>query len=510
MIQRIKFLAITGLFWMCFFTLFRFIFLLYQWNIADNYPALELFKAFLSGSGRHDLSITGYILMVSGLIITVTFFLPGKKLRRTFSVFFFVFGFLFLLILVPNLELYRNWGFHIQATIFEYLKTPKEAMASTVARIYLLQLFIFITTLILMIWGLKKLIIPQLDNIQPIKPFWIPVLLFITASMIIPIRGGFGLAPMNVGFVYFSNHAFVNHVAVNPVWSFGYSLKKINKNKVTFHYMEDEKMQTVINHLKSPYSPERLQVINTEKPNVLILILESFTSKATGLIPQGAKATPHLDSLAKNGIYFSNFYGIGDRSKIGIVGVLSGYPSLPCRSVISYARKVEKLPSICKRFKENGYNSAFYYGGNIQFANMNSYMKTMGFEKLVTDIKKAKEPFFKTYFTLSSHEPFKVPTHDIEGNSEDQRFLNSIYYTDRCLGNFIEQLKNTDKWNNTVVIIVADHGTRYILNSQPTEFIKYQIPMIWTGGAITEKGLKIDKFGCQPDIANTLMNLCLF
>ncbi len=536
MLQRIKFLGATALFWILFFMVFRLLFLVYQWNIANVYSFVELAKAFLSGS-RHDLSLAGYIVMLSGLIISVTFFLPGRKLRIPFMMLFSVTVGLFLLILVPNLELYRNWGFHVDASVLDYLKTPKEAMASTVAGIYLLLAFIFIVSLVISIWGLKKFVISKLNKVEPIplkliQLTKVPILLLITASMIIPIRGGFGLAPMNVGFVYFSNHAFVNHLAVNPVWNFGYSLTQIKKSRVTFHYMDTDKMYAVIDSLKVPYSPNRLKVTNIQKPNVLIFILESFTIKATGLIPSGAKFTPNLDSFAKDGVFFSNFYGVGDRSKVGIVGVLSGYPPLPRRRIISYTDKVEKLPSICRKFNENGYQSAFYYGGDIRFANMNSYIKIMGFDKIITqndfpseqqntkwgvhdehvlnyllkDIKTTQEPFFKTCFTLSSHEPFDVPIKKVKGNSEDQRFLNSVYYTDKCLGNFMNAFKKTDKWNNTIVIIVADHGIRYLQKSLPTDFIKYQIPMIWTGGAITSKGLIVDKFGCQSDIANTLVN----
>ncbi len=529
--QRLFFLFRTALFWMSFFTISRLLFLTYQHDIAGAYEASELLKAFISGL-KHDASLTGYILMLTGLVLSFTFFLSGRKLKTFFKVLFALIGLLFLLISVPNLELYRNWGYHIDATVLSYLKTPKEAMASTTLGVYILQIAIFIIFFLITFWGIKRLIISALDRVEPMKLIGLPVLLFVTATSFLPMRGGVGVSTMNVGFVYFSKHAFVNHLAVNPIWSFAYSLKKINKNKVVFQYMDDADMNTVVDSLKAPYSEGRLQVIKGQQPNVVILILESFTIKATGLIAEGGNATPVLDSLAKNGLYFSNFYAIGDRSKIGIVGVLSGYPSLPKRSVISYASKVEKLPSICKKFSQKGYSSAFYYGGDIRFANMNLYAKAMGFDKLVSednfpsdlkgakwgvpdeylfdyllkDIQKSERPFFKTCFTLSSHEPFDVPIKHFKGDSEDERFLNSVYYTDKCLGSFIQGLKKTDKWDNTLLVIVADHGTRYLGNSQPTDFIKYQIPMIWTGGAIEKTGLQVDKIGCQADIANTLLN----
>jgi phosphoglycerol transferase MdoB-like AlkP superfamily enzyme len=529
--SRLYFLLSAGLFWLGFFFVFRFIFALYQWDITQEYPFGELAKAFLSGS-RHDASLMGYVLMLTGLIVSATFFLPGNKLKKVFTIMYTIIAVLFASLLVPNLELYRNWGFHIDSTVLEYLKTPKEAAASTTTGVYLLVGFIFLGVIILSNFIIRKLVVPKLDKIEPIKWKWIPALLFVTAAMIIPVRGGFGIVPMNVGFVYFSNYTFANHLAVNPVWNFSYSMKKRDRDEVVFKYMDENKLQTTIKGLKTSEG-ESQKVISSERPNVIMIMLESFTSKATGLIEGGKQATPNLDKYAKEGIYFSNFYSIGDRSKIGIVGLLSGYPSLPRRSVIAYSRKVGNLPSLCGKFNDLGYKSAFYYGGDIRFANMNLYINTTGFGDLITvdnfdselneskwgvhdqyvfdyvleDIKKEKDPFFKVFFTLSSHEPFDVPMDKvIKGDSEDSRFLNSIYYTDKCLGDFIEKLKKTEKWDNTVVVLVADHGTRYINKSQPSDFDKYHIPMVWIGGAVSAENMVVDKIGCQPDMSKTLLN----
>lgn len=529
--SRLYFLLSAGLFWLGFFFVFRFIFALYQWDITQEYPFAELAKAFLSGS-RHDASLMGYVLMLTGLIVSGTFFMQGEKLKKVFTIIYTIIAVLFASLLVPNLELYRNWGFHIDSTVLEYLKTPKEAAASTTTSVYLLVGFIFLAVTILSNYIIRKLVVPKLDKVEPIQWKWIPALLFVTAAMIIPVRGGFGIVPMNVGFVYFSNYTFVNHLAVNPVWNFSYSMKKRDRDEVVFKYMDENKLQATIKGLRTEEG-ESAKVISSERPNVIMIMLESFTSKATGLIEGGKQATPNLDKYAKEGVYFSNFYSIGDRSKIGIVGLLSGYPSLPRRSVIAYSRKVGNLPSLCGKFNDLGYKSAFYYGGDIRFANMNLYINTTGFGDLITvdnfdselnvskwgvhdqyvfdhvleDIKKEKDPFFKVFFTLSSHEPFDVPMDKvIKGDSEDSRFLNSIYYTDKCLGDFIEKLKKTDKWDNTVVVLVADHGTRYINKSQPSDFEKYHIPMVWIGGAVSAKNMVVDKIGCQPDMSKTLLN----
>ncbi len=530
--NRLFYLLSAGLFWVAFFFLFRFIFILYQWDLLEGESFFEIAKAFISGA-RHDLSLMGYILLLSGLILTLTFWLPAKKLRGLFTVIYSVVGLIFIMILIPNLELYRNWGFHLDATVLSYLKTPKEAMASTTLATHLILWVLFILIATVSYYFLRRFVIRKLNQIEPINYKWIPVLLFITASMIIPIRGGFGIAPMNVGFVYFSQSTFANHVAVNPVWNFSYSLKKIGKDDKQFIFMKDNQLNSILSELKMQPDTTRQQVVKTKKPNVVVVMLESFTSKAIGSLGGYQGATPNFDALTKEGILFSNFYAIGDRSKIGIVGLLSGYPSLPQRSVIAYTKKTQSIPSLCKRFTAQNYSSAFYYGGDIRFANMNSYFMNTGFERLVTmfdfsedlynskwgvhdenlfdylltDIKKETKPFFKVFFTLSSHEPFDVPMETaIKGNSEDERFLNSVYYTDKCLGNFIADFKKTEAWENTILILVADHGTRYIDKSLPSDFIKYQIPMLWLGGALNQKGIVIDKIGCQPDMANTLLS----
>ena len=530
--NRLFYLLSAGLFWLAFFFVFRLLFVLYQWDLLEGQSFFEIAKAFVSGA-RHDLSLMGYILLLSGLILTVTFWLPAKKLKGLFTVIYSVVGLIFIMILIPNLELYRNWGFHLDATVLSYLKTPKEAMASTTLSTHLLLFVLFILTSTASYICLRKFVIVKLEKIKPINYKWIPVLLFITAGMIIPIRGGFGIAPMNVGFVYFSQSTFANHAAVNPVWNFSYSLKKIGKDGKQFKFLKEDQLKSTIAGLKCNPNSDRLQVIKAKKPNVVVVMLESFTSKAIGSLGGYQGATPNFDELTKEGVLFSNFYAIGDRSKIGIVGLLSGYPSLPQRSVISYTKKTQSIPSLCRKFTKQNYSSAFYYGGDIRFANINSYLMNTGFDRLVTmfdfsedlynskwgvhdeyvferllkDIKSETKPFFKVYFTLSSHEPFDVPMEKvIKGNSEDERFLNSVNYTDKCLGKFIADFKKTEAWENTILILVADHGTRYIDKSVPSDFIKYQIPMLWLGGALNQKNLVVDKFGCQPDMANTLLS----
>jgi phosphoglycerol transferase MdoB-like AlkP superfamily enzyme len=107
--------------------------------------------------------------------------------------------------------------------------------------------------------------------------------------------------------------------------------------------------------------------------------------------------------------------------------------------------------------------------------------------------------------TLSSHEPFEIPIPDIfEGDDEQTKFMNAMYYADQSLGNFIDSAKQQSWWNNTLVIIVADHGHRIPETGKKVD--EFKIPMLWLGGALAKPGLEVPQITSQIDISSTLLN----
>jgi phosphoglycerol transferase MdoB-like AlkP superfamily enzyme len=213
--------------------------------------------------------------------------------------------------------------------------------------------------------------------------------------------------------------------------------------------------------------------------------------------------------------------------------ILNGYPAQPAQSIIKEPKKSQSLPSIVKILIENGYNSSFWYGGEINFANFNSFVIGSGFQNIISknnfdpvnynskwgvhdhvlfkaledSMKNIKEPFFNVVLTLSSHEPFDVPMEPVfEGKDDMTKYKNSVYYADKSLGSFLDWAKETSWWKNTLIIMVADHGARIsgdMLNYSQEVF---KIPMVWIGGALSKKGIRIEKLGSQVDIPITLFN----
>jgi phosphoglycerol transferase MdoB-like AlkP superfamily enzyme len=263
----------------------------------------------------------------------------------------------------------------------------------------------------------------------------------------------------------------------------------------------------------------------------MVIVLESFSGYLIGPLGGDSLVTPNINRYARDGILFSNFYASGTRTDKAIPAILDGYPAQPAQSIIKEPNKTQKLPSMVKLLIENGYQSAFWYGGEINFANFNSFVVGSGFRSIVTksnfnpadfnskwgvhdhvlfktledSMKNVKEPFLKVVLTLSSHEPFDVPMKTVfEGSDMMTKYKNSVYYADMSLGSFLDWAKKTDWWKNTLIVLVADHCAR--LNDMPNyEPNVFKIPMLWIGGAVEKKGLRIEKLGGQADIPQTIL-----
>ena len=205
---------------------------------------------------------------------------------------------------------------------------------------------------------------------------------------------------------------------------------------------------------------------------------------------------------------------------------LSGYPSFPTMSVMKMPSKSRSLPNIARTLQqERGYNTHYLYGGDINFTNMRSYLVSGGFSDLtwkddytkeeqtsakwgvrdditfqtLTELTKTmRQPFLIGYSTLSSHVPWDVPIHHF-----DDEVLNAFYYLDQCVGNFIQQLRQSDLWDNTLVIMLPDHGIVYADLDESNPLLNH-IPMLWVGGAVKQPR-RIEQVCNQTDLPATLL-----
>ena len=527
--QRLILLLSGFVAWTLFFILARALFLAYHANLTAELSIADIVLVFIHGI-RMDFSMAGYFSLLPGLIFGLFYFASGKSLWRFWFAYHAVVLFVASFIVVLDFELYKHWGFRLDATPIMYMG-KEAAQSGDIGKSILLIVFCLLLYS-LGLFLLYRYFKPRFERLQPSTWQTLPVLIFATALLIIPIRGSFGVAPMNTGFVYFHDrNVFANHAAVNVVWNFAYAVQKMNRLKYSDNYFDKAKTDQYFQQL-FPAPDSTAHLLRLQKPNVVIIMLESYSS---GLIePLGGEpgVTPNFNALIKEGILFDNFYSSGDRTDKGIVSVLNGYPSQPVTSMVKEPKKTQNLPYLNKVFKANGYHTEFTYGYNINYANFNSYLMhgefdhvthsadfpqelntskwgvhdQYVFQKFSEELDAVQQPFFKIMMTQSSHEPFDVPMETaIQGDDEIHRFMNSAFYTDKCFGEFIAKAKQSKWWDNTLIVVTADHGHIYPKNPGVSNPGKFKIPMLWLGGAIAKQDTVIHTVGGHPDIPNTIL-----
>lgn len=532
MAAKFKFLLLYFISWVIFFDLMRVVFLIYHFDKAKQLSFSTVMATFWYGL-RMDVSVAAYIIAPVCLFVLLSLFIHFFKRLTIYKVYTFIVLFFTATISLCDLELYTAWGFRIDATPLKFLSTPGEAFASVshLPLVFIFIVFVICYALFLFCFRyiLKKIFFQQQNRFKILTGV---LILLLMGSLVIPIRGGLQLAPLNQSSVYFSTNNFANHTAINATWNFLHSvLSKGNSGKNPYKYFEPNKAKQIVDSLYSGVdSTEQLINNDTDKPtNVIVLIWESFTEKAIHLSIEGKEVTPNFNRIKQQGVYFSNTYASGDRTNKGIPAILSGYPAMPNTTIIHSPNKSVKLRVLSQLFKEKGYQTPFFYGGEPEFANIKSYLLHGGFDpiigkkdfaqkdmnskwgahdgivmkRVIADLEKIKQPFFASWLTLSSHEPYETPV-PVVFNKDDNptKFLNSIHYTDQVVGEFIEQCSKEPWWNNTVLIIIGDHGHPFPETGNKAD--NFRTPMLWIGGALKKKGVVIDKVVSQLDIAATL------
>lgn len=513
---------------MAFMLVARTTFLLYNYEYTSTLDFSEIALAQFYGMAM-DLSMTGYIMVLQGLLLTMATLLKGRWIHYALLISSFFVLLILVFIVIVDIELYRHWGFRMNNTPLFYMGSG--AAGSVDAWVAFRVLLIGCVLYGIFVWFYFRWVGRHTTQLPPAVKKSSLILLVATASMFLCIRGSFTTATMNTGFVYFhTSKMYANHAAINVVWNFFKSLSSSSRVEYPEDFYDPTLTEQYMKELY-PTIDSTYHILASARPNVILIIVESFTASVLEVLGGVKGVTPRLNALSKEGILFDNFYASGDRTDKGLSSILSAYPAQPNSTIIKYPNKTQGLPSLNKKMKELGYRTSFIYGGDADFANFRSYITASGFDALTEDedfddevntsqwgvhdgfvgeralqeLDTAQTPFFKVWLTQSSHEPFDVPGKKLlPHTTEENRFLNSCRYTDSCLGAFIDRVKKRADWKNTLVILTADHGHRSPGNQVIQSKERFRIPLLLLGGVLTKDSI-IHTIGSQTDIANTLL-----
>ena len=525
--KRIAYISLYFFTVLLIFILQKPLFMLYNGSIEKGFGFADYMQVMIHGASL-DAATAGYLTAFPFLLVLISIWFRKFPLKKILYGYYILAAALISIIFVVDMALYTFWGFKLDVSVFLYIDSPKEALASVSVGFILLRVLAILLLIALNSWVLLK-ITPSVLTATRKRIAGTAGMLLLGGVLFIIIRGGVTESTSNIGQVYFSNEPFLNHSAVNPDFSLLSSMGKSQDFASEFNFFDEEKRAALFDGLYPTTDGDSIiQVLNTKRPNILIILMEGFGGAFVEPLGGLPDVTPHFNRLSKEGIFFTNCYANSFRTDRGTVCTFSGYLGLPTASVMKIPAKSRTLPAIAEGLSKAGYKTDFLYGGDINFTNMKSYLLSTGYQRLTanTDFSLAEQtsnawevndditfeylynqlrnrkeegPWHTAFLTLSSHEPFEVPYHRLE-----DKIPNAFAYTDECLGKFIDRLKQTPAWKDLLVICLPDHGFYYPREGSNAMPRFYHIPLLWLGGAVKQP-MQVDKIMNQTDLAATLL-----
>jgi phosphoglycerol transferase MdoB-like AlkP superfamily enzyme len=519
-----------------FVILFAFYRLLFLLVFVLPLPEVHLGGVLLSFwyGLKLDLAVSSYILFLPVLLWLFSFPAISSACKKITRIYFALVVVLIHIGSFSNLVVYHYWDSLLNWRALSYLSDPGEAAAS-VSLIWIVLWFLFL--IVVSIFSIRFFFRKVHPAESPAPSSFFPRLvyfIFFSGLLLLLARGGWQLIPINESAAYFSPVRQLNDAATNSLWHLGHSAKVAGSHDNPFVTMSPAEAERTVDSLYAVQDSAGDEILTLKKPNIVLLILESYSSDLLGCMGAKVSAAPFLDSLAGQGMLFTNIYSSGFRTDQGLTALLSGFPATPIFSVIRYPEKTAALPSLVKALTKDGYFTSYYYGGSGNFRNMKSYCYNMGFQKYTDqenlpsglpqckwgihdefvlqrqaeDLSQVKQPFFSVVMTLSNHEPYDVPMQvHFKGNDNSQMFRNSAYYTDRSLQKYFVYAAKQAWYANTLFVIVADHGHHLPEKRDMSGPESHHLPLIFFGKALKPSfvGTRIPLVGNHHDLPATLL-----
>ncbi|MEI6433535.1 MAG: sulfatase-like hydrolase/transferase [Bacteroidota bacterium] len=525
------------LFWIFFFNLTRIIFLTYYLKIiiVEQIGFIEALGIF-PHSLKLDIATTCYILVIPFIILVIQLVYCPKSLNLVNKIYSGILIFVYSLTVAGEIGIYAEWKTKLTYKVIKYLNHPSEIFNSAETGTFIFLVFLFLALFFSGVYLYLRFFYSDFEK-RRFQPFQSLAFVIITPGLLfIGLRGGIQQIPINQSESYFSDHNILNISAVNNGFNLYISIFENLQNfgHNPYIFMNPLKASQIMKKIYQTSVDTTIHVLKTDRPNIVLFILESWSADLIEDLGGKPGITPEFRKLQKNGILFDQIYASGSRSEQGMASIFSGFPAHPISSITVQPDKIVKLPSVVKDLSKAGYKTAFYFGGQLIYGNIKSYIFFNGFDKvmegadfpeslpqgklgihdqytlsyLIDDLTNMKQPFFASLFTLSTHSPWDQPFEKpLKWGDNEREYINAAYYTDHCLGKFFETVKQKPWFNNTLFIIVADHSHNSYRNWHPESKEYHKIPMLFYGNVIKEefRGTRWKKLGNQYDLPVTLL-----
>lgn len=521
----------------------RAMFVVWQWQRVVEADMLA--TIFIQGL-RFDLVLIGLMLIVPILAFPILasnrLLLPAWRGLLTVALPAVLLLLIFMECSTPSFV--DQFDSRPNILFLEYLNHPAEVAAMLWAA-YKLPIIMTIVLSVIFTYFNVRHMGRLVRSIQPvgIVPALLvtPVLMLVCLGM---VRSTMDHRPVNPSTVAISSDPLVNDLALNSTYTMLYALSETRhepEGGFRYGHMDDAQVIEIVrdNMDAGSFSTQALPTLHQQGPlvrndapkNLVIIVEESLGAEFVGSLG-GLDLTPNLDELASEGVWFENMYATGTRSVRGLEAIVAGFTPTPSRSVVKLGKSQRNFFTLAQLLGEHGYESSFIYGGEAQFDNMRRFFMNNGFDTVIdekdyedpvfvgswgvsdedlfdrahAEFSSAHDkPFFGLVFTSSNHSPFQFPDGRIELFDEEKNTVNNaVKYADYALGRFIDAARESEYWDNTVFLIVADHNSR-VYGNELVPVKRFHIPALILGGSVPPS--VFGPVASQIDLAPTLLSM---
>jgi phosphoglycerol transferase MdoB-like AlkP superfamily enzyme len=530
------------------FFIFRLILFLSQLQRIDSFQSdfYNILVAFIIGI-KFDVVISGYILLLPFIIISILFIL-NKYYAWVYNVLFYWVFILFTLafaVCAADIPYFNQFFSRFSVGAFQWIDSPAFMFKMIFEEP---RYFIIILPLIVFLFFFYKLL-RRIMKFSPEQSGSIHFSLKIIVSILflglifIGIRGRLQeKSPIKVGTAFFCDNAFLNQLGLNPVFTLmrSYFDSKDERNKTVAlmddsHAIENVRKYLGISQPVSDY-PIARQILpdsaGEHRYNVILVIMESMSAAKMERHGNQKHLTPFLDSLSHNSYYFENIYTAGIHTFNGVFSTLFSFPAIYRQNAMKESTMF-RYNGIGYTLKKNGYSTTYFTTHDGQFDNIEGFLRANDFENIITladypskeakttlgvpddymfrfsmpfidKLHKENKPFFVAFMTASDHGPYYLPDYfkPENQNIKDQM----VEYADWSLRQLVSLASDKEWFNNTIFVFVADHGAPInAVYDIPLDY--HHSPLIIYAPGILKDARTFDCIGGQIDVFPTIMGI---
>lgn len=537
------------------FGAFRAILLLLSYSQIKGVSLGEIGKCMLIGL-RYDAVPIGYAMLP---LVAVMFLLPDRRLtdptaQKRIAVYATALAMAVVMVEVLGVGYFLHFYSRLDWMVISYsIQDPREVAGHVLGNYPILLVPPSV-------WIIFKVLYPLFRRVLWSRPAgggnaWlrVGVGLLLAAACVAACRGGWDRRPLRFGPAIFSENNIVNQLAMNNFFKFSKAVQTTinDDDPPRLHPLPplrdsaDEAMAMLLQKGETPLGSKinpfwrRTETGRPlEKRNVVLIVMEGMAGSPVGAQGFSPSYTPCLDELCRDGLFFDRMYAVGERTSRGIVGVLCGHPdaegdTIMVREKDSHAAFLT-LPEI---FRGRGYHTIFFYGGNTNFDNMGPFLLRRGLQEVVSEkeilaegppspdlegnwglhdevifrqvaqrLHRLPQPFFALVLTVSNHSSYEIPYGRVPalvGGDMTTRKLNAFRYADWAIGQFFEKARQSEYFQNTIFVLVADHG-HDLVAKRIMDVPGHRIPgLFYAPGIIAPR--RVSTVASQMDIAPTLL-----